>query len=354
VYELFLREQCSGGNEIVVIESPIPRVGLIGTGYWGRNILRNLGELGALAAICDLDAALRRLYAEQYPEAVVYSETRDLFDDPDIGAVVISTPASTHSALVHQALDAGKHVFVEKPLCLDVIEAEILSSRARDEKLVLMVGHLLLYHPAFLALQRIVADGRLGKLNYIYSNRLSLGKIRREENALWSFAPHDISMMLALVGSMPMRVSTSGGQFISPSVADTTLAYLEFPDNVHGHIFVSWLHPYKDHRLVVAGESGMVVFDDNAAGTNKLQLFPHRLDLSGELPTFERADGEPIEHAPDEPLRLEMEAFLHAIAGNGQPASDAAEGVRVLRVLDACHRSLLERHAIDLTSEGIL
>jgi UDP-2-acetamido-3-amino-2,3-dideoxy-glucuronate N-acetyltransferase len=277
----------------------------------------------------------------------VADELDAVWTDDSVPAVMIATPAATHGALVAQALAAGKHVFVEKPLCLDVVEAERLQRMAADAKRVLMVGHLLLYHPAFRALQAVVADGRLGRLRYIYSNRASLGKIRKEENALWSFAPHDISMVLALAGRMPLRVVANGGYYLSDSVADTTLSHLDFGKGLQAHIFVSWLHPYKEQRLVVVGETGMAVFNDVASGSEKLLIYPHKAGWDGDLPVVSKAEAQPIPFEAGEPLRGECEAFLAALAGTSPP-SDAAEGIRVLRVLDACQRALNGTAAVDL------
>ena len=220
-------------------------IAVIGVGYWGRNLVRNFAALGVLTSVCEPGKESRAMVRETYPDVTVHAELDAVFSDPDITGVVIATPAEMHGALARRALDAGKHVFVEKPLCLDVAEAEQLKKLADEKGLVLMVGHLLLYHAAFQALFEIAQDKQLGKLRYIYSNRLSLGKIRREENALWSFAPHDISMILQLAGEMPRRVMASGAHYLTDGVADTTLSHLTFGDNLQAHIYVSWLHPFK-------------------------------------------------------------------------------------------------------------
>ena len=238
---------------------------VIGAGHWGRNLVRNFSALGALSAVCDKDSAVRG--GLELPGGVRWeTDPTVLFSDPRIDAVAVATPATTHGALTRQALDAGKHVFVEKPLCLDLAEAEALGALADRLGRALMVGHLLLYHPAFDALSAELARGGLGALRYVYSTRASLGRIRREENALWSFAPHDVSMILALTGAMPDRVFSAGGSWLHPPVADTSLTHLTFPGNVQAHVFVSWLHPYKDQRLVVVGSDGMAVFNDVEQG----------------------------------------------------------------------------------------
>jgi len=328
-----------------------PRIGVVGLGHWGPNLLRNHHALGALAALCDSDRARLNALAAEYPGAATHGDFDALLADPGIDAVAIATPAATHGALVARALVAGKHVFVEKPLCLDLDEAAALEARAGEAGRVLMVGHLLLYHPAFGALRELVAAGALGRLRYIYANRLSLGKIRTEENALWSFAPHDISMILALTGAMPEAVTASATTHLRAGVADSTLTHMRFLGGVDAHIFVSWLHPYKEHRMVVIGSEAMVLFDDAVTGSDKLKLYRHQIGWDGDLPVIAKAAAEPVPYAADEPLRLECQAFLDAIAGGPPPPSDAAEGIRVLRVLDACQRSIADGAAVALAGK---
>ena len=330
----------------------VPQIGVIGLGHWGANLVRNVEALGALAALHDAVPATQAKFAAAHPVARVHASAAAVLADPGIEAVMIATPAVTHGALVKEALAAGKHVFVEKPLCLDVAEAEALARDAARRGRILMVGHLLHYHPAFIALGAAVARGDLGKLRYIYSHRLSLGRIRREENALWSFAPHDISMILALTGAMPVRVSAEGAHFLADGVADATLSHLTFPGGEQAHVFVSWLHPYKDQRLVVVGDKGMAVFNDVAVGPEKLQLYRHEAGWSGDIPFVTKAEAEPIPYEAAEPLTRECEAFLAALRGGPKPPSDAAEGIRVLTVLDACQRALERRAPVELAAKG--
>jgi len=324
-------------------------VAVIGAGPWGANLVRNYHALGVLRAVYDSDPARLATVAGQYDGALAAPNLASILTDPAVDAVAIATPAATHGALVAQALDAGKHVFVEKPLCLDIAEGEALAAQASARGRVLMVGHLLLYHPAFRALAALVRGGALGRLRYIYSNRLSLGRIRREENALWSFAPHDVSMILALAGRLPEAVSASAGHYLSEGVADTTLSHLHFGEELQAHIFVSWLHPYKDQRLVVVGEDAMVLFNDGAAGADKLLLYRHTAHWDGALPVVDKAEAEPVAYEPGEPLARECEAFLAAVDGAAAPPSDAAEGLRVLRVLDACQRSIVSGERVALS-----
>ncbi len=329
----------------------VARVGVIGVGHWGRNLVRNYAQLQALAGFAEADPERQAWTRQNYPRATCYESVDALLGDEDLDAVAIATPAASHGALVSRALDTNKHVFVEKPFCLDVAEGRQLADRAVAQGRVLMVGHLLLYHPAFCALQSTVTNGHLGRLRYIYSNRLSLGKIRREENALWSFAPHDISMILALTGRMPTRVVANGGAYLSPSVADTTLSHLTFPDDVQAHIFVSWLHPYKDHRLIVVGTDAMAVFDDVLSGADKLRLYRHDVGWNGNLPTVDRAAAEPIDYDAGEPLRAECAHFLDCVGSGATPRSDANEGLRVLAVLTACQRALAQNMPVALGPE---
>jgi UDP-2-acetamido-3-amino-2,3-dideoxy-glucuronate N-acetyltransferase len=316
------------------------RVGVVGAGYWGKNLLRNFADLGALAAFCDTNDAHRDTMALQFPNARPFSDPHALFAFTDLDAVAIATPAVTHGQLVAAALESGKHVFVEKPLCLDIAEAGRLRDRAAALSRTLMVGHLLLYHGAFIALRHCVETGGVGAVRYIYSNRLSLGKIRREENALWSFAPHDVSMILQLMREEPQSVVATGGHYLTPGVSDTTLSHLTFRGGVQAHIFVSWLHPFKEQRLVVVGSDGMAVFDDTQKGPGKLVLYRHVTEWNGDAPMVGKAPAVPIQYEDVEPLRQECAAFLAAVQDGAIPPSDANEGIRVLRVLAACQRSI--------------
>jgi len=325
-----------------------PRIGVVGAGHWGRNLLRNFDRLGALAAFADADFGIRDQTSGEYPNARPFDTLDLMLAEAAVDGVVIATPPATHGSLARMALGAGKHVFVEKPLCLDVDEAEALSQLAQESGRILMVGHLLLYHPAFHAVKQLVDSGEIGRLRYVYSNRLNLGKIRREENALWSFAPHDISMILSLTGEMPHWVSATGGYYLSSDIADTTLSKLEFSGGVQAHIFVSWLHPYKDHRLVVIAEKGMIAFNDTLIGPEKVLLYRHAIGVENDIPTVNRADAEPVAYGDDEPLRLECQTFLDAVAGGAPPPSSGEEGIRVLRVLDACQRAIDSGERIDL------
>ncbi len=314
------------------------RIAVAGCGYWGRNLVRNFAELSALDAVCDANTQVADSMAQTHNSTARHWQ--DILDDPSINAVAIATPAATHGEMAGEAFAAGKHVFVEKPMALDIETAESLIAAAAAAERMLMVGHLLQYHPAFLALQALTSAGRLGKLQYIYSNRLNFGKMRHEENILWSFAPHDISMILSLTGNPPDKISAVGHSYLQADVADTTTTHLAFPGGINAHIYVSWLHPFKDQKLVVIGENGMAVFDDTQPWSEKLVLYPHKVELGGQAPVAERADAEAIPLTEQEPLREECAHFLNCVATGATPRTDGAEGLRVLRVLHAAENAL--------------
>jgi UDP-2-acetamido-3-amino-2,3-dideoxy-glucuronate N-acetyltransferase len=317
------------------------RVAVVGTGYWGKNLVRNFHNIGCLAAICDSDVESLAIHKKSYPNIDCYTSVDDLAASDAIDAVAIATPAITHAALAKQFLESGKHVFVEKPLCLDPAEGNELKALSLANDKTLMVGHLLLYHPAFVALRETVDSGQLGQLRYIYSNRASLGKIRTEENALWSFAPHDISMILALSGRMPKRIVANGAHYITDGVADMTLSHLTFSENLQAHVFVSWLHPFKDHRLVVIGSEGMIVFNDVEQDDDKLLFYQHKTSLVGEFPVVSKATAVPVPYVRVEPLEQECLHFLECIATGNIPRSSASEGIAVLEVLRACENAII-------------
>lgn len=317
-----------------------PTVAVIGTGYWGKNLVRNYHQIGALGLICDNNQSTLAIFKEQYPDVDVCLAVNDVLSRDDIPGVIVATPAETHFTIVREALLAGKHAYVEKPLVLEEPEGEELIRLAEEKGLILMVGHLLHYHSAFVTLKEMVSKGELGRINYIYSNRLNLGKIRREENILWSFAPHDISMILALVGEDPESVYAIGANYLHKKIADVTTTHLEFPSGVKAHIFVSWLHPYKEQNLVVVGDRKMAVFNDTLPWSEKLSLYPHQIKWEDNIPVPSKAEPENIDIPDMEPLRTECEHFLNCMKEGKTPNTDGIEGLRVLRVLKAAQDSL--------------
>lgn len=319
--------------------STTPFVAVAGAGHWGQNLIRNFYELGSLKAICETSAARREEVASRYPGVRVVADLEEVLRDPEIKGVVLATPAPTHYALAKKSLLAGKDVLVEKPLCLSPDGGEELCCLAEEKGLILMVGHLLHYHPAVQELKKIVAQGGLGRLHHIHSARLNLGIFRFEENVLWSFAPHDISVALAVAGETPKRMMAAGTATLTPGIHDTAHLTMEFSGGLLAHIFVSWLYPVKEQRLVLAGEGGMLVFDDTAE-ENKLRYYPNPVKWSGTKPAPDRKEMLPVPVAAAEPLRAECEAFLKAIETRIPPPSDGREGLAVLKVLAAAQRSL--------------
>lgn len=314
---------------------------LIGGGYWGKNLARNFLRLGALHTICDANQKTLDSYDATYASVKLTKSFDEVLASQEIEKVVIATPAATHFHLAKKAIEAGKHVYVEKPLCLSISDGQELIEIAKSKQRTLMVGHLLQYHPCVVKLREMVKSGELGKLYYITSNRLNLGKIRSEENALWSFAPHDISVILGLAGQSPQAVQCSGAHYLTQGVADTTLTQMAFASGLRAHVFVSWLNPFKEQKLTVVGSNGMAVFDDTKPWSEKLVLYRDYLTWeSGQLPVAKKLNGVLVEVVEQEPLLNECRHFLECCASNNAPLTDGAEGLAVLRVLDAAQQSL--------------
>ena len=314
-------------------------VAVLGCGYWGKNLVRNFRELGALRLVCDVSERGCALAADLAPEADISNKFEDAFRRGDVDAVVLATPAETHMEIALKALEAGKDVYVEKPMALTVDEGHKMQEAAESRGRILMVGHILEYHPAVIKLRALIESGVLGETRYIFSNRLNFGKIRSEENALWSFAPHDIAVILRLFGEMPTEVTCVGGTYVKSNLADVTVSCLRFGSGRRGHVFVSWLNPFKEQKLVVVGEKKMAVFND-VSPDQKLVLYNQRVDLKEGLPVLHKGDAETVEIENCEPLREECAHFLECVASRRTPLTDGKSGISVLSVLEACQKSL--------------
>ena len=316
----------------------------VGLGYWGPNLARNLDELdGAeLTWICDRDEARLERYGGRFPEARKTTRFEDLLEDDSLDAVAIATPAVTHFELTRQALLAGKHVFVEKPLALSSALGEQLVALAEERALVLMPGHLLLYHPGVTKLKDLVDSEELGRLLYVYGNRQNLGQIRKDENALWSLGAHDLSVILHLVGEEPVEAWARGESFLNPGVEDVVFCYLRFPSGVVAHMHLSWLDPHKMRRMTVVGDRKMAVFDDMEP-ERKVTVYDkgpkQPAETWGEWQT-RSGDISIPKVANDEPLRLECERFLELLRGEGDRIAAAREGLAVVRALEQLQSSL--------------
>jgi UDP-2-acetamido-3-amino-2,3-dideoxy-glucuronate N-acetyltransferase len=323
------------------------RVAVVGCGHWGKNLVRAFSEIGALGALCDTDAdriqSLQKAY--QVPATTRFE---DLLAMADVQAVAIAAPAAQHYSLARRALLAGKDVFVEKPLALRIEDGSELIDLARRTSRILMVGHLLHYHPAVVALRHMIRQGELGRIEYISSSRLNLGRLRTEEDILWSFAPHDISAIVHLLEEDPASVTAQGASYLNHPISDVTLTILSFESGVKAHIFVSWLHPFKEQKLVVVGDRKMAVFDDTQSET-KLVLYPHRIDWIDRVPVARRMEGEVIALPNQEPLRTECEHFVECVRDRRTPSTDGDNGLRVLRILHMASESI-RQHGLPVSA----
>jgi UDP-2-acetamido-3-amino-2,3-dideoxy-glucuronate N-acetyltransferase len=313
-------------------------VAVVGCGAWGRNLVRNFAELGALGALVDPHAAALGALAEAHGGRPASFE--EVLADERIDAVAIATQPSRHATLALAALHAGKHVLVEKPIALDRGEAEAMARLADRLDRRLMVGHVLRYHPAFTCLNELVRTGRLGRIRQIYANRFNLGTVRREEDVLWCLGPHDVSMILALLGAEPTDVQAIGGYHLRDEIADTATVQLRFPDGEQAQITACWMSPVREHRLTVIGSEAMAVFDDTVAWERKLILYPHRVEIAAGEPVAHSADPVPIALEPAEPLRVECAHFLDCVRTGRRPLTDSAESLRVMEVLSRASEAM--------------
>lgn len=324
---------------------------VVGLGNWGKNLVRNFAELGALSAICDSDPAVLDRFGSTYPGLKAYSSLYDVLADSDIAAVALAVPGVLHYEMASAVLGAGKHLFVEKPMAHSVAEVSALNHLAGDR--VLMVGHLLEYHPAFVKLQELVVAGELGHLRHLYSRRLALGRLEPGQNVLWSLAPHDVSMLLRLAGEMPDSVQAVGQAALSPGLADVALAWLVFPGGLRAHLLASWLNPVKEQRLVAIGDAKMAVFDD-VEKNEKLRLYSYSVLRDSDPPALRSGEPQPVAVSAAEPLRSECAHFLDCIGDGKQPRTGGASALRVTRVLEACQRSMdRDGEAIALAGEEV-
>jgi predicted dehydrogenase len=326
-----------------VTDAPV-QVGVVGLGYWGPNLARNFDRLpgAALRWICDGDEEKRARWAPQFPSTKVSADFDELLADPELDAVVVATHVPSHPVLAQRAFEAGKHVFVEKPLAQSVTEAEQVVAAAQDAGRVLMVGHLLEYHPGVERLKQIADSGDLGDLHYIYSNRLNLGKLRADENALWSLGAHDVSVVLRLTGEEPVEAHAMGESYMRPGIEDVVFCDLRFPSGLAAHLHLSWLDPHKERRFTVVGSKRMATFDDMAT-ERKLTVYDKGFDQ--DFSSY----GEYIARSGDvwsprvsneEPLRIECRHFVERVRDGDAPRSGPVSGLRVVRVLEALQRSL--------------
>ena len=315
------------------------KICVVGAGRWGKNHIRTLKELGCLAAIVESDENTLRELRDTYPGVASFNSIRDAVDE-DLDGFIIATPAHTHFEIAKFLIDHRKHLLVEKPLALTAADARLLDTLARENGVNLMVGHVLLFHPAIRKIKELIQGGKIGRLQYIYSNRLNLGTVRTEENILWSFAPHDISVFQFLIGKQPLAVESRGGIFLQPGIHDSTLSILRYPNNVVGHIFVSWLHPFREHRLVIIGSKGMFSYEDFPA-ERRLLFYEKGIDVIEGEPKKREGPTEIIEYEPKPPLTAELEYFAEHLDGRPIDIADGRNAVEILEILEKATASLL-------------
>ena len=314
------------------------RTGLIGCGMWGRNLARNLSQLGALASVADRDAENAAAFADEFGGKADSIDA--VLEQHDLDGIIIATPAFTHADLACRALAAGRHVYVEKPLAMSLDEANRIAAAARDARRVVMVGHLIRYHLAFITLQQEIASGRIGKVQHVMANRLAMGRIRSNESVIHDLCPHDTSLLLALMGEEPTSVSCAGASHITPGIVDHVSAMFAFSDERTAAMNISWISPYKEHRLTVIGSSGSIVFDDSRPWAEKLTLF--RDDIQPQGDGFAISRSEPVFLPVDEsePLKQEVATFIDCCDTGKVPPTDLTEALAVQRVLEQMHMSI--------------
>ena len=315
------------------------KVAVVGGGRWGKNHIRTLDSLGCLGGIVEQNEDLLENYKKQYPEAKLFRQIEKALDQ-DFDGFTIATPAETHFRIAQSILRKRKHVLVEKPMAMNVADACVLKNLAEENQVNLMVGHLLLFHPAIIKIKSLIEQGKIGKLEYIYSNRLNLGTVRTEENILWSFAPHDISIFQYIIGKRPVEVMSRGGVFLQPGIHDSSMTVITYPDNIVGHIFVSWLHPFKEHRIVMIGSKGMFSYEDSSDDKHIL-FYEKGIDWVKGEPIKREGPTEVIPYDHAFPLTEELKYFVRHL--NGQPVeiADADNGIEVLEILNKASEILL-------------
>ena len=314
------------------------KICVVGAGRWGKNHIRTLDSLGCLGGIVESNPNQQKAFQLSYPEMPVYSNIKDAFQDSFDG-FTLATPAETHLELGLTIMSEGYSVLIEKPLALNPADAKLHVEKADEMDVTLMVGHVLLFHPAIRKMKSLIDEGRIGDIQYIYSNRLNLGTVRKEENVFWSFAPHDISIFQYFIESEPIKVSSNGAAFLQDNIYDTSLTSLTYANNIHGHIFVSWLHPFKEHRLVVSGSKGMIRFEDSAEN-KPLMIYDKGIDWIEGNPVKRDGPAELVPYESNMPLTEELKYFINHLKKRPQIAN-GKNGIEVVKILNKASESML-------------
>jgi len=315
-------------------------IAVVGCGYWGKNIIRNFSELGSLYAVCDNNIKIASKYSNTY---LVKNLTFDeIINDKNVEGVVLTVPAELHAKMAINAMNKKKHLFVEKPLALNVSDAKLMIETAKKNNVKLMVGHLLQYHPIFQNIKKLVHDGKIGKLEYISSSRLSFGRVRTEEDIIWSFAPHDISMILSLAAQKPLSINANLKYLLQNNLADIANIYLEFSSGLKSSISVSWVHPYKEVKLMIVGSSAMLVFDDTKTWDEKLAIYSYNVEKTEGAINLKKSYIKYLNVVEDEPLKKECAHFLDVVEKNIEPLTNGYEGLEVIKVLSDASQSAIK------------
>ena len=305
---------------------------VVGGGYWGINHIRTLHDMGALGAVVEPNRSKLIGLNGDFPKINLYSELSESFDDISIDGFTVATPAETHFEIGREILARGKHVLIEKPLALNIEHAIELVKLSNENSATLMVGHLLLFHPAIIKMKQMIDNGEIGKLQYIYSNRLNLGQVRNNENVFWSLAPHDVSIFQFFTNSFPSQIKAHGSSFLQKGIHDSTITLLKYPNNIEGHIFVSWLHPFKEHRIVLIGSEGMLSFEDSLS-SKPLKHYSKKFDIEKGFP--EKIDGpvKMIEYPNLMPLKEELSYFINNLNSNDPIIAGSNHALEVTKIL---------------------
>jgi UDP-2-acetamido-3-amino-2,3-dideoxy-glucuronate N-acetyltransferase len=305
---------------------------VVGAGYWGKNHIRTLHEQGLLGGIVESDSTVLKRFSDQYPEVDTYENIDYALQNKNFGGFTVATPAETHYGIAKEIIQSGKHVLVEKPLTLNIEDATELVDLARMHNVNVMVGHVLLFHPAIQKIKKLIDDGRIGKLQYIYSNRLNLGQVRTEENVFWSLAPHDIAIFQYIIDFYPDSIKANGVSFIQNKIHDSTITQLKYPHCIEAHIFVSWLHPFKEHRMVIIGTEAMISFEDSSKH-KPLKLYSKKIMMDKGIPEKINGPVEEIEYEQKMPLTEELLYFNHHLDGSPIEIANARHALEVTKIL---------------------
>ena len=316
------------------------KVCVVGAGHWGKNHIRTLHSLNALGGIVDINQDVLLSFKDNYPEAKLYTSVEEALED-NFDGFTVATPVETHFEIAKMIIEHNHHILVEKPITLNSTDAIILNELSKEKNVNLMVGHVLLFHPAFRKIKNMLQNGIIGDLQYIYSNRLNLGTIRTEENVFWSFAPHDVALFQWLTGSYPDKITSRGMDILQNGIHDTTITMLEYPNRLMGHIYVSWLHPFKEHRFVVVGSEGMIRFEDSAEG-KPLVFYDKSVNWQAGKPIPRSGATWYVEYDPGMPLTEELKYFVEHLNGEPINKSNSESAIEVIKVLETATESLME------------